>query len=284
MGLVEQLDLQDLLLHGSPFTFFSYGMSGARSRLDCFLVSGAAGNWCHNVIQRANFKLVSDHIPIVLSTGQIASGLKPFKFFNTWCACSSLHNLVSSVWREAEPSTPSLWSKFSHLRAKVKGWQSDRFLDVVSRSKDCEIELAGILRQPLPHNDSEQDAFVVDKRKLEIELRHLRMIEDQCWQQKSRVRWLKDGDLNTSYFHKVASGRRRGNLITPAMLSLPNDTIGSTLRFAVTEKLKECFQPSLCPFLLEWSVCFPTLNTAQSLSRSGRSILRRGDYEVFKGC
>lgn len=44
MGLVEELGLQDLSLHGSSFSFFSYGQSEACSRLDRFLVSSDAGS------------------------------------------------------------------------------------------------------------------------------------------------------------------------------------------------------------------------------------------------
>lgn len=80
--LVEPLGLQDLPLHGSVFTFFSYGSSGARSRLDRFLVSSVVGTWYHNVIQQAVFRFVSDHIPITLSFVQLSPSPKPFRFFN----------------------------------------------------------------------------------------------------------------------------------------------------------------------------------------------------------
>ncbi|CAL1371925.1 unnamed protein product [Linum trigynum] len=33
------------------------------------------------------------------------------------------------------------------------------------------------------------------------------------WQQKSRVRWLKKGDTNTSYFHTVMRTRRKRNFV-----------------------------------------------------------------------
>lgn len=53
-----------------------------------------------------------------------------------------------------------------------------------------------------------------------IELHHFRKIlndmyvEDELyWKQRSKQKWLMEGDLNTSYFHKVATNRKKKNLI-----------------------------------------------------------------------
>ena len=37
--------------------------------------------------------------------------------------------------------------------------------------------------------------------------------EEQYWQQKSRLSWLREGDKNTKYFHAVVNGRRKRNKI-----------------------------------------------------------------------
>lgn len=101
------------------------------------------------------------------------------------------------------------------------------------------MELASFLRSYLPHNSGELESFLSKKRELSLELQHLRLIENQCWKQKSRVRWLKERDQNTSFFHEVASGHRRTNLITPGMIPLPDDANAGILIAVVTDIFKE---------------------------------------------
>lgn len=66
VNFVKALELQDLPLLSSSFTFFSSGPSGGRSRLDHSFNSVQAGSWCHQVVQKALLKIHSDHISIVL--------------------------------------------------------------------------------------------------------------------------------------------------------------------------------------------------------------------------
>ena len=49
----------------------------------------------------------------------------------------------------------------------------------------------------------------VRKNLIQNELHLLYAEEELQWFQKSHQRWLLQGDQNTSYFHRVANGRRR---------------------------------------------------------------------------
>ena len=43
------------------------------------------------------------------------------------------------------------------------------------------------------------------------EVENLLSLEEISWRQKSRMLWIKEGDNNTKFFHKMANSRRRFN-------------------------------------------------------------------------
>ena len=43
------------------------------------------------------------------------------------------------------------------------------------------------------------------------EVKNLLSLEEMSWRQKSRMLWIKEGDNNTKFFHKVANSCRRFN-------------------------------------------------------------------------
>lgn len=81
---VDTLVCHNLPLLGLSFTFFANRLNVAHSRIDMFLVSDGADNWFTNLIQKAIFCFDSDHNPLIASTGDMPSGIHPFRFFNVW--------------------------------------------------------------------------------------------------------------------------------------------------------------------------------------------------------
>jgi hypothetical protein len=51
------------------------------------------------------------------------------------------------------------------------------------------------------------------RKTLKLTVLGLASLERTIARQRSRIRWLKDGDANTKYFHTIANGRRTGNFI-----------------------------------------------------------------------
>lgn len=65
----------------------------------------------------------------------------------------------------------------------------------------------GLMNSPMIIGQGKSVANLEYKRKLLVELNHLKMLEENMWKQKSKILWLRDEDHNTSYFHKITFGK-----------------------------------------------------------------------------
>ena len=55
------------------------------------------------------------------------------------------------------------------------------------------------------------DAEVCERDVMRSEVKNLLSLKEISWRQKSRMLWIKEGDNNTKFFHRVANSRRRYN-------------------------------------------------------------------------
>ena len=99
--------------------------------------------------------------------------------------------------------------KFKALKKDLKHWNKHVFGDVHFRKKCLLSKLFDLdLREGM------QVLTMANKaRKIEIkaEIKSLASLEEISWRQKSRALFLKEGDNNTRFFHKLANSHRRAN-------------------------------------------------------------------------
>lgn len=60
-------------------------------------------------IQQALIKFALDNLPILLSSRDVASGPRSFRFFNALCREPELNSVVKKVWEEIEMRIGSFW-------------------------------------------------------------------------------------------------------------------------------------------------------------------------------
>jgi hypothetical protein len=166
------------------------------------------------LIQRKLLRVCSDHAPIILSRGGLQNGKSSFKFENMWLKEEGFVDKVRDWWGSFSfEGTPSfiLAKKLQALKGKIKEWNSEVFGNVGARNRAWaeELKLLDSFEEIRGLSEEEKER----KRRLVSDLECSLLQEEICWRQKSRIRWLKEGDKCTKFFHQVANANRRHNSI-----------------------------------------------------------------------
>jgi hypothetical protein len=97
--------------------------------------------------------------------------------------------------------------KSLYLQLAFKHWKFTTFDIVLHKNKELVARLGGIQRTIYSSNNVEGLKRL--ERKLHDELNDILKKEELMWFQRSRAKWLSDGDMNTKYYHIKTVARRR---------------------------------------------------------------------------
>lgn len=161
-----------------------------------------------NVIHLPRTK--SDHCPIKIclhSRFSSAPHLRPFRFEAMWLKSDKFKDFVAQQWGNF---VGSAWEKSLALVQPLKHWNIHVFGHLRQTKARLLARLAGIQRSLSRGPNrflSNLEVTLVEEFNLLLEQEAL------FWQQKSRVKWLQEGDRNTKFFHLTTIIRRRRNKI-----------------------------------------------------------------------
>ena len=212
--IVNELGLRDLPLQGGLFTW-SGGRNGrSMSRLDRFLVSSDWESQFCNVAQRSFPRPISDHFPLLLDSDGVRSGPTPFRFELMWLKFRGFRELLKGWWQNLKfhgSFSYILAAKLKALKGILKSWNMEVFGKVEVKKKEA------LQRISFWDDLEKQRELVLEEMEERImakeEFKSWAVLEEISWRQKSRELWLKDGDKNTGYFHKMANAHRRRNCL-----------------------------------------------------------------------
>lgn len=146
------------------------------------------------------------------------SGTRPFKFFNYLTKHPKFLTILADYWIQAGSIVDNLrdlcW-KLKNIKPELKTLNRENFSQIQERVSLANRLLNVVQVQAL--TDPSPQLFQ-QERDLRLKWEFLKTIEEAYFRQKSRI-WLKEGDLNTSYFHRIWRVRMAVNSIRFFILS-----------------------------------------------------------------
>ena len=138
----------------------------------------------------------------------------PFRFENTWLKVEGFVDKVCHWWNGYHfigPPSYVLACKLKAFKRDLKHWNKHVFGDVAFRKKSLLTKLLDIdMREKMQVLTQEDKA-----RRLVVksDIDFLASLEEISWRQKSKALFIKEGDNNTWFFHRIANSHRRTNQI-----------------------------------------------------------------------
>ncbi|WMV22602.1 hypothetical protein MTR67_015987 [Solanum verrucosum] len=191
---INDLEFLDPPLSGGSYTWRRGQNHSCATRIDRFLFSSQWVESFSKISQSVLPQLGSDHNPILLSCGDWKHRKSYFKFENWWLKEEGFIDKVKEWWSSFNATgrpDSQLASKLSQLKVKLKEWSKANKNNWKER----------------------KDLILSQEIQLVLEFEEVSRNEEITPRQRSREQWIKNGDKNTEYFHRMANAHRRFNSI-----------------------------------------------------------------------
>ncbi|GKU96369.1 hypothetical protein SLEP1_g9610 [Rubroshorea leprosula] len=207
-AFIETTRLIDIRLANRRFTWYRPDGS-SMSRLDRFLMMKGIYEMGHEWVQKGMQKTVLDHCAVILHTTSADWGLKPFRVLDAWPPHPNFRTVVDTKWREMVVKGYIGYrcqQKLRLLKEFIKGWNREVFGNV-----DAQFEKATNMAEQLDikNEDFDLEEFELSQRQEGVQdIWDILRKREAIWRRKSRSNWVKLGDANARFFHKVVNCRR----------------------------------------------------------------------------
>ena len=217
MGLynnfVRDVEFADLNVLGRRFTWF-HPNGRAMSRIVRVLISEERSNLWGGSSLWVLLRDVSDHCPLVLKVGGWDWGPRPFLFNNFWLEHKKFKEVVEECWRSHSLSGWMgfvLREKLKHLKGRLRDWHKVEYGEMDGRVERLVDDIRSL--------DEKGEMFILDALEMQnskdlfTNLWRLLRARDASLIQRAKNKWLKDGDVNSNFFHKCVKIRAHRNSI-----------------------------------------------------------------------
>ncbi|RVW17271.1 Transposon TX1 uncharacterized 149 kDa protein [Vitis vinifera] len=213
--VVEDLELKDYPLQGGFFTWRGGLNNQSQSRLDRFLVTDEWDRMFIGAMQGILARPVSDHYPILLEGGGLKRGPSPFRFENMWLEERGFMDQMKRWWGSLSFTGSFsfvLDAKLRALKGLLKTWNKEVFGVIEAKKREA---LSQVAYWDAVENQSTLSLEDCEARKEAKEAYKTWVLREEIsWRQRSRELWLKEGDNNTKFFHRMANAHSRRNWLS----------------------------------------------------------------------
>ncbi|GMJ00001.1 hypothetical protein HRI_003669300 [Hibiscus trionum] len=210
-NFLQDVGLVDIPLSGGSYTWSNNRDPATFVRLDRFLIDPEFLLRFKNISQILLPRSLSDHNAVQLSEEAINWGPRPFKLYNYLLDDDDLVKTIKNkfAYQKNTNKRSGILSILKGSKEAIKSWASANLTLPRDRIPVIENEIHQIELDLQQGNNSDEDwNHLLALRK---ELSDCFRNEERIWLQNSRLKWFKDGDRNTRFFHISASYRKKNN-------------------------------------------------------------------------
>ncbi|XP_058759958.1 uncharacterized protein LOC131633264 [Vicia villosa] len=212
-NFITEAELMDIPIQGRRFTWQRPG-GLVMSRLDRFLFTDNWNRTWPNCTQWCLDKGLSDHCPIFLCDYSLHWGPKPFRMLKCWKDMQGYHNFVIKNWRDIKVQGWGMYvlkEKFKRIKEFLKEWHKNHCQNLEDKIEKEKEKLNSLEIRGESISLTEEELNV--RSEISSKIYKLSNLHCSVQWQKSRSKWVKEGDSNTKYFHSYINKRRKDNEI-----------------------------------------------------------------------
>ncbi|GMJ09511.1 hypothetical protein like AT1G43760 [Hibiscus trionum] len=210
------------------------------SILDIFLLSPEVLQAWPDLVQKLMAKNISDHNPVALTLAQENWGPKPFRWFDHWAEEVTVVESINKVCLSMSGSGIS--DLLKQCKEKAKEWSKSKNASSHSSITELETKVATLEAALAKENPDPSVKNKIISTCVQL-WKTIRQNERE-WLQKSRLRWFKEGDRNSKFFHIFATSRRSKNPISKLSSGNVVLTKPRQIKMAIHEHFRKFYNES----------------------------------------
>ena len=158
----------------------------------------------------------SDHFPVIFEfIESLKPARNPFKCEKMWFLDPNFLNNIKLWWAQDRCEGSKMFvfnNKLKMLKEHILRWNREQFSNIFKEKLDIENQIKE-LNSEVISNGMDNRSYLLEKELL-AKQEEILSKEETFWRQKSRERWLAEGDRNTKFFHNSTLYNRAKNIIT----------------------------------------------------------------------